>query len=332
MSSTTNPPDIERIYLEPDAQAFLDELAKKDGPPINELPVEEARKVLAGAQAGPAEKLPVDIQELSIPGKNGGRIKLRVVRPENLTMPLPAVMYFHGGGWALGDVATHDRLVRQLAHGAQAAVVFVDYGRSPETQYPETIHEAYAATKWVSENGLLLNVDATRIAVAGDSAGGNLATVVTLLAKEQQGPKILQQVLFYPVTDANFDTPSYDQFAEGYFLTRDAMKWFWDLYIPDVAQRKEPTASPLQATKEQLANLPPALVITGEADVLRDEGEAYAQKLESAGVSVKAIRYPAILHDFVMLNALSKTEAAQDAIAEAGSTLKSALHWKQGLE
>ena len=220
-------------------------------------------------------------------------------------------MYFHGGGWVLGDVDTHDRLIREIANGANAAVVFVNYSRPPEARYPVAIEEAYAATKWVSANGKTIHVDSSRLAVAGDSVGGNMAAAVTLLAKQRGGPPIHFQVLFYPVTDADFDTPSYQQFAQGYFLTRQSMKWFWDHYAPDVAIRMQATASPLRATIDQLRGLPPALVINGECDVLRDEGEAYARKLIQAGVHVTALRYLGTIHDFVMLNAITDTPAAQ---------------------
>lgn len=237
-------------------------------------------------------------------------------------------MYFHGGGWVLGDRETHDRLVREIANGAIAAVVFVDFTRSPEAKYPVAIEEAYAATKYVAENGRSLNLDSSRLAVAGDSVGGNMAAVVTLLAKERGGPKIGFQLLFYPVADANFDTPSYHEFATGHFLTREAMKWFWRHYLPDDAAGKRLTASPLQASVQQLTGLPPALVITGEFDVLRDEGEAYAHKLNEAGVHVTAVRCLGTIHDFVMLNAIAGTPAARSAIALAADNLQRAFAQK----
>ncbi len=311
--------------LEPAAQAFLDVLAAKGGPPIYTLSVADARAVLSGAQAGPIAKLPADVKDRVIPVGPKGRVAIRVVRPKGRRGALPAVIYFHGGGWVLGDAKTHDRLVRELAHGADAAVVFVDYSRAPEAQYPIAIEEAYAATAWVAEHGKEIGVDPTRVAVAGDSVGGNMAAVVTLLAKERGGPRIAFQVLFYPVTDANFDTASYQQFATGYFLTREAMKWFWHHYAPEVAARAKPTASPLRASVDQLRGLPPALVITGECDVLRDEGEAYAHKLIEAGVPVTAIRCLSIVHDFVMLNALATTSAAKAALTQAGDALRKAF-------
>jgi acetyl esterase len=225
----------------------------------------------------------------------------------------------------LGGFDTHERLVREFANKANVAIVFVNYTRSPEAKYPIAIEEAYATTKWVAENGKSINVDASRLAIAGDSVGGNMAAAVTLLAKERRGPKIAFQALFYPVTDANFDTQSYNTLQEGYWLTREGMKWFWNNYAPNNATRKEPTSSPLQASIDQLRGLPPALVITEEFDVLRDEGEAYAHKLMQAGVPVTATRYLGTIHDFMMLNAISDTPAVRGAIDQASELLKKAL-------
>jgi acetyl esterase len=203
--------------------------------------------------------------------------------------------------------------------------VFPNYGLSPEVHYPHALEEGYAVLRWIADHGAEKNLDGSRIAVAGDSVGGNMSAALTLIAKERSGPELAAQALFYPVTDANFDTDSYDQFAEGYFLRRDAMQWFWDQYAPDEDQRDEVTASPLRATTDQLAGLPPALVITAEADVLRDEGEAYARKLRQAGVDVSATRYEGVIHDFMMLNALRETNGAKAAISQAIAYLKDAL-------
>jgi acetyl esterase len=235
------------------------------------------------------------------------------------------MMYIHGAGWVFGNAHTHDRLMRELAVGAQAAVVFPHYSLSPEAKYPMAIEENYAVAKWIAESGLAHGLDPARLAVAGDSVGGNTTTAVTLMANERGGPIIRQQQLFYPVTDASFETKSYHQFATGYFLRRDAMMWFWDQYTSDPRQREEVTASPLRATIEKLRGLPPALVITAEADVLRDEGEAYANKLREAGVRVTAVRFQGIIHDFVMLNALANTAAARGAIALATAWLREGL-------
>lgn len=322
MQTNTRAPLTVKPVLYPAVQRFLDELAAKGGTPPYKMSPGEARRWLDGLQSGPVTKIPADIEDRIIPLGPKGEVSLRIVRPKDIQQDLPAVMYFHGGGWVLGNKETHDRLIREIANGAKVAVVFVNFTPSPEAQYPVPIEEAYVATKWIAENGEEVRVDASRLAVAGDSVGGNMATVVSMLAKERGGPNISLQLLFYPVTDANFETASYQQFATGYFLARDGMKWFWDNYLPDKAARNQPTASPLRASIDQLRGLPPALIITGECDVLREEGEAYARKLIEAGVNVTAARYLAIIHDFVMLNALAGTPATCGAIAQANDFLR----------
>ena len=311
--------------LELHTAAFIDGLASQQYPSIYQLPVADAHAALSVLQTGNVEKLPVELDDRTIPGAEGRKISIRILRPQNGMSILPAVMYFHGGGWVLGDKDTHDRLVREIANGANAAVVFVNYTLSPEARYPMAIEEAYAATEWVAENSQALKIDPARIAVAGDGVGGNMAAAVTLMAKERGGPKIVFQLLFYPVTDANFETDSYNEFADGPWLTREAMKRFWNNYAPDTALRDEPTASPLKATNEQLAGLPPGLVITVENGVLRDEGEAYARRLMRAGVSVTAARYLGTIHDFVMLNAITKSPATRAAVAQANDALRKAF-------
>jgi acetyl esterase len=284
--------------------------------------VADARRNALALQAGNVAKLAAASEDRTIPGGPRGEISIRIVRPEGATRVLPVVMYFHGGGWVLNDQNTYDRLIREIANGAEAAVVFVNYTRSPEARYPVAVEEAYAATHWVAVNGAAVNLDGSRLAVAGDSSGGNMATVVALLAKERGGPDIKYQVLFYPTVDADFDTDSYRQFAEGPFLTREAMKWFWNHYAPKVAVRTEPTASPLRASIGQLQGLPSAFILTAEFDVLRDEGEAYARRLSEAGVTVTAVRYLGTIHAFTVLNALSETPAASAAIDQANSVLR----------
>jgi acetyl esterase len=318
-------PKLETAKLAPAVQALLQSELRNGGPAINELSVEDARAGLLHMQSADVTKLPVDIDERTILVGPRGNTAIRIVRPKGITSTLPAVVYFHGGGWVLGDAETHDRLVREIAHGANAAVIFVEYTRSPEARFPVAIEEGYAVTKWVFENGKTINVDPARIAVAGDSAGGNIATAVTLLAKERNGPGLRFQVLFYPVTDASFNTHSYEQFSQGYLLTREAMQWFWNHYAQNTATRDRPTASPLRASIQELRNLPPALIITAECDVLRDEGEAYAAKLKQADVPVIATRYPEMIHDFVMLNALSETTSARAALNQANEALRGAF-------
>jgi acetyl esterase len=310
--------------LEPAAQEFAD--ATANPPYLFDLGPEKGRETVDEVQAGDVVKPDVDITDATVPGGPSGTVSVRILRPRGAAGPLPVIVYIHGAGWVFGNADTHDRLIRELAVGANAAVVFPNYSLSPEAKYPTAIEESYAVAKWVAEHGAEQDLDATRIAIAGDSVGGNMSAALTLLAKQRGDVSFVQQVLFYPVTNASFDTGSYDQFAEGYFLRRDAMQWFWDQYTTDPAQRAEITASPLRASLDELAGLPPALVITGEADVLRDEGESYAAKLRAAGVPVTAVRYQGIIHDFVMLNPLRGTRAAGAAIAQAIATLRIALH------
>ena len=297
-------------HLTKATKAFVDAITAENNPPLYTLPPQAARRILA-------EDLPVGPT---------GKVPTRFIRPEGAGGKLPIVFYFHGGGWILGDKDTHDRLVRELAKGAKAAVVYPNYTPSPEAQYPVPLEQAYAAMLYIIEHADAYGLDPSRIAVAGDSVGGNMATVMTLLAKERKGPEIAFQLLLYPVTDAHFDTESYRTFAEGPWLTREAMKWFWDAYAPDARRRGEITASPLRATPEQLAGLPPAMIITAENDVLRDEGEAYARKLIEAGVHVACVRYNNTHHDFMMLNALAETTPTRAAVAQAAAALKKMLH------
>ncbi|MBX9346419.1 alpha/beta hydrolase [Chromobacterium vaccinii] len=309
--------------VERHTQAFLQALAKGGGQPLETLSPAAARQVLVGAQQG-AKLPPVDVSEKTITA-NGKPLKLTIVRPVGAKGTLPAFMFFHGGGWILGDYPTHERLVRDLVTESGAAAVFVNYTPSPEARYPVAIHQAYGATKWVAEHGDQIQVDGKRLAVAGNSVGGNMAAVVALMAKAEGGPKLRAQVLFWPVTDANFESASYGKFADGHFLTKPMMKWFWDAYTTDPQQRREIYASPLQAAPQQLQGLPPALVQTAEKDVLRDEGEAYARKLDAAGVDVVATRYNGMIHDFGLLNALSGLPATRAALHQAAEELKSRL-------
>lgn len=311
-----------KIVIDPIMKKFLDSINSQGGAPIYELSPADARNVLLKIQDVPVNKLEADTANILIPVGPSGHTNIQIVRPKDNNAQLPAIMYFHGGGWILGDEKTHDRLVREIANGAQVAVMVVDFKRSPEATYPVAVEEAYAACKYVAENDKSLNVDASKLVVAGDSVGGNMATVTAILAKERGGPKIAYQVLFYPVTDANFETDSYNEFANGYWLTKEAMKWFWNAYAPDVNDRKKHTVSPLLASLDQLEGLPPALVITNEYDVLRDEGEAYAHKLIEAGVKTTAIRLLGTIHDCLLLNAIADSTAVRGAISIAVNKLK----------
>jgi acetyl esterase len=313
------------VRLDPPTQKFVDTLSAAGGPPLYTLSPAEARKVLDDAQSAPVAKLPADISERSIPGGPSGEVSFRVVRPPGVSEALPAIIFMHGGGWILGNAETHDRLVREITNGAHAAVIFVNYTRSPEAHFPVAIEQGYAAAKYVAEHGSEFNVDPSRMAIVGDSVGGDMTAAITLLANERGGPRFRYQALFYPVTDGVFDTPSYNTFSDGPWLTKRAMQWFWDAYAPNVADRAKPTASPLRATTDQLRGLPPALVITDENDVLRDEGEAYAHKLMEAGVDVTAVRSLGTIHDFMMLNGLADTPAVREAIAIANQKLRTVL-------
>ncbi|MEU5594662.1 alpha/beta hydrolase [Streptomyces sp. NPDC020298] len=310
------------LVLEPASQQLADATSKP--PFLYEMGPAGARKVLDDIQAEPIDKLPADAEWITVPAK-AGDVRVRIVRPRNAVSPLPVVLYMHGGGWVLGNADTHDRLVRELANGTRAAVVFVEYARSPEAHYPVAIEQGYATAQWIVREGAAHGLDPDRIAVAGDSVGGNMTAALTLLAKERGDVRFVHQSMYYPVTDADMDTKSYSDFATGYFLTADAMRWFWDAYAPDRARRDEITASPLKADLDQLAGLPPALVLVDEADVLRDEGEAYAARLRAAGVDVTTVRYDGITHDFMMLNPLSETHATRAAVAQAIAVLGAAL-------
>ncbi|WP_161866428.1 alpha/beta hydrolase [Pseudomonas yangonensis] len=307
-------------------QNFLNALNSGGGKPIEQMTPSEARAVLTGAQASVKVDLSgTEVSERTI-STDGQTIKLTIVRPEKQSGDLPVFMFFHGGGWVLGDYPTHARLIRDLVVGSGAVAVYVDYTRSPEAQYPTAINQAYAATRWVAENGKTIGVDGSRLAVAGNSVGGNMAAVVSLMAKERNTPELRFQLLLWPVTDANFETASYRQYAEGHFLTTGMMKWFWDNYTTDPKQRADIHASPLRATTEQLKGLPPALIQTAGLDVLRDEGEAYARKLDAAGVDVTAVRYSGMIHDYGLLNPLHDIPEVKAAMRQAAGELKAHLN------
>lgn len=312
-----------------EVRSFLTVLNSGSGKPIEELSPLEARAVLTGAQ----QSVEVDYSGVEesekLISQNGYSVKLHVVKPKGLKdRNAPVFIYIHGGGWVLGDYPTHRRLVRDLVVESGAVAVFPDYTPSPEAKYPVAINEIYAATEWVSKNGKEIGVDGSNLAVVGNSVGGNMTAAVVLMAKNKKGPEIKLQVLLWPVTDANFETESYNLFANGRFLTKSMMKWFWDNYLPDTAKRKEIYASPLQASTEQLKGLPPALIQTAENDVLRDEGEAYARKLNEAGVKVTLTRYSGLIHDYGLLNPIANVPAVQTALYQAAKVIGSTLNKK----
>ncbi|QIG50013.1 alpha/beta hydrolase [Nordella sp. HKS 07] len=307
--------------LEPSTQAFIDSL--KGAEPLYRLTPDGARAVMTAAQKSvQVPLLDVVSQDRVLKVGPDGRTNIRVVRPTGATGTLPVVIYIHGGGWVLGDKETHDRLIRELAVGAHAIIVFVDYDRSPESRYPTAIEQSYAVAKYVANHADEFDADVSRMAIAGDSVGGNMTAVVALLAKERKGPQFIAQLLFYPVTDASMSTASYTEFAEGPWLTKKAMSWFWDQYLPDTARRGEIQASPLNASTEQLHGLPQTLLIVDENDVLRDEGEAYGRKLAQAGVAVTSLRYNGTIHDFMMLNPIATTPAVRAAVGQANGYLR----------
>ncbi|GAA0222229.1 alpha/beta hydrolase [Cryptosporangium japonicum] len=310
------------VVLETAAQEFADATSKP--PFIYQLSPVEARKVLDDVQAGPVDAPPVDEQWVVVSAAVGD-VRVRIVKPQGATGALPVVLYVHGGGWVLGNAGTHDRLVREFAVGIGAAVVFVEYTPSPDAHYPVAIEQAYATARWVVAEGAAHGLDSARMAVAGDSVGGNMTAALTLLAKQRGDVTFVHQSMYYPVTDARQNTESYRTFADGPFLTAAGMAWFWDQYAPDHAVRSEITASPNLARPEDLTGLPPAFLIVDEADVLRDEGEAYAAKLRAAGVPITTVRYDGICHDFMMLNPLKDTHAARGATAQAIAVLREAL-------
>lgn len=313
-----------RARLMKKEKSFIDELAEKGGRPLYELTPAAARQVLADVQSGgKADAADTAAERTEIETVDGRKMTVEIVRPKEAKGALPVVFYIHGGGWVMGDETTHDRLIRQLADEIPAAVVFPVYTPSPEAQYPQTTNDLFAVLQYVAEYGAKYNLDTGRLAVAGDSVGGNMAAVMALMAKANDNkPEIDFQLLLYPVTDAAFETKSYNAFAEGPWLTKKAMEWFWKQYAPDENSRGEIYASPLRAASEELEGLPAALIITDENDVLRDEGEAYARKLDEAGVTVGSVRINGTIHDFLMLNALADSVPTKAALALAVVSLQ----------
>jgi acetyl esterase/lipase len=322
-SKTPNAENDPRILSE--VRKFLKVLNSGTGSPIEELSPEDARKVLIDAQKSVTVNYSgIEESERTIT-QDGTKVRIHITKPIGVSANAPVFIFIHGGGWVLGDYPTHRRLVRDLVVESGAVAVFPDYTPSPEVHYPVAINQIYATIKWVSGHGNEIGVDGNNLAVVGNSVGGNMTASVVLMAREKNGPAIKLQVMMWPVTDANFETDSYNELGEGRFLTKNMMIWFWDNYLPDKNARKEIYASPLQATLEQLKGLPPALIQTAENDVLRDEGEAYARKLDEAGVPVTLTRYGGLIHDYGLLNPLAKIPAVKTAILQAAAVIKEAL-------
>ena len=304
---------------------FLKALNSSGGKPIETLTPAEARKVMVDAQASVRLPLPAcDIEAKTIT-QDGLKVSLTIVRPAGSKAVLPGFIFVHGGGWVLGDFPTHERFVRDLVADSGFTAIFVNYTPSPEAHYPTAINEIHAAARWVAENSATIRVDGKRLAIVGNSVGGNMTAAVALMAKDNGGPEFKCQIMLWPVTDANFETESYHEYADGYFLSRAMMMWFWDAYAPERAQRREIYASPLQATLEELKGLPPALIQVAGNDVLRDEGVAYARQLDAAGVDVTSVRYENLIHDYGLLNAISQVPAVRDALHQAAEMLRKHL-------
>ncbi|GGE06448.1 putative lipase/esterase [Marinithermofilum abyssi] len=309
------------MVLDHRIRSLLQEIARRVAPKIIRLPLKQARRAfhIASKQL-PEVRLPLRrIENRTLSGP-GGSLPVRIYHPFG-TPPFPALLYLHGGGWVFGGVDTSDAICRFLSHYGQCVVVSVDYRRAPEHPFPAALEDAYFTLGWVSQNEELLEIDSTRLGVAGDSAGGNLAAGVTLLARERGGPSLTCQALFYPVTRYGFDTESYRRFGTGYYLTKEEMQWFWNHYLPNPGDPVPSLASPLDA--ERLHDLPPAILITAEYDPLRDEGEAYARRLKAEGVPVQWKRYPGMVHSFLNMSGL--VEQSRQALEEIGQQLHQML-------
>ena len=319
-SSLTTP--TYQPFVEQTTQKYLDMLNNSGIPPMETMQPAEARELFRLAQLSAVDKLaPAEVSKKVI-RVGDDEITLFVVKPMNSTGLLPAFMFFHGGGWVIGDFVTYERMVRDLVFESGVCAVFVEYDLAPEARYPKAFHQTYAATKWVAERGEEIGIDGKRLSVAGNSAGGNLATAVALRASLEGGPMLQHQALFWPGTDARKGTASHQQFAKGFALTGAMTRWFIDHYTTDERERNEIFVSPLGASLDQLKGLPPTLIQTAELDVLRDEGEAYARKLDEAGVPVISTRFNGMIHDFAGLNALSQVPASQASLRQAAHEIR----------
>ncbi len=317
---------MDKPFLVKSVQDFIDKLSAAGGKPLYEMSYEEAREFLQSLQSECNIFAGNDVFDVAVDVDGGYKMPLKIVRPKHVSEKMPVIFYIHGGGWVMGNYATHERLVNELAERTQAAVVFPVYMQSPESQFPQTTDNLFAALRHVVFHADEYNFDKENLIVAGDSVGGNMALVMALLAKQQTSePRIKFMLLLYPVTGADLTTESYREFAEGPWLTQKAMQWFWDAYAPSGGQRDSIFSSPLRASLEELEGLPPALIITAENDVLRDEGEAMARKLDAAGVETASVRINGTIHDFLMLNALQSTAPSKEGMSVAVEAVKRAV-------
>jgi acetyl esterase len=323
-SAAAAPDAATDLRIDPQVRTFLSEV-NKDASPFWTLPGPRVRAVLTGLQ----NKTEVDLSGVTtsekIISESGQSVKVYIMKPEHVDGRLPVLLFIHGGVWIAGDFENHKRLVRDLVIGSGAAAVFVEYTPIPDAVFPTQIEQCYAVAKWLAEHGAAIGVDGSRIAVAGNSVGGDMSAALTLMAKDRGGPQIRLQVLMVPATDTDFQTQSYSDFDTGRFLARAFMKFGWDIYAPDEKTRNNPYAVPMRASLDQLRGLPRALVITAENDPLRDEGEAYARKLKEAGVAVTATRYNGTIHDFVLLNGIKDVPSTQAALKQASDAIREAL-------
>jgi len=312
-------------HLDPQVRSFLVQI-DKDSSPFWKLPQPKPQEILTGLQSQTSVDMSgVTTTEQTIT-QDGYHVKIYIMKPEHVTGKPGVLLFLHGGVWIVGNFQNHQRLLRDLVVGSGQIGVFVEYTSLPAAKYPTQPEECYAALKWIAAHADEFGADGSRIAVAGNSVGGNLTAALTLMSKDRKGPKISYQVLLIPATDASVDTNSYHAYGTDRFLARDFMKYGWDLYAPDAKTRDNPYVSPLRASSEELKGLPPALVITAENDPLRDEGEAYARKLKEAGVSVAAVRYNGTIHDFVLLNALRHVPSTEAALQQASDGIRAHLN------
>ncbi len=320
-------PSSKQPYLDNTAKTFLENLAK-NAKPLYEIDPEDAREFLTFIQEKGYKDIDAQIEDITISDENAGEISVRLIRPKDYSGDenLPLIIYCHGGGWVMGCADNFDMTIKTIANHTHSALAFVNYSRAPEFQYPTALNQIYAVLEHFSQNGGDYKINPYRIAIMGDSAGGNMAAATAIRTKLENGPQLVFQVLVYPVTDAEMKTDSYKEFKDGPWLSKKAMEYFWNCYLPDKDKRNGIYISPLKAEIEYLKGVAPALVLTAENDVLRDEGEAYARKLIEAGVDTGCVRINNTFHDFLLLNGLRESRGVKSAYKLICKTLKHALH------